>query len=302
MSKELFKWIDSMAAFFFVGPLAAWIVHARLRAPDGDPATTPLTSASPVLGFAVLVLAAALAMGMGVAAGKVFTRGRGYTIAGIVLAWVAWIGGTSLDLLGKGENPSVPYLLAAEGLGAGVLVVLIAIMIEGFSPVAPEEAGPPHQSPLAPLGVRGAIGSMCTPHAFQAAALAAVSAGLLGGLAAFTTGRGQAIAAGMIGGIAAGAASHLMLVTREHSRPPSLVPGILGVVLLATAAPLIASFYHGQDLDGAARAVDSVYRGQLLGIARLLPLAWLAGGLLGVPIGAGWAVAMLDMGPNKQPA
>jgi hypothetical protein len=63
---------------------------------------------------------------------------------------------------------------------------------------------------------------------------------------------------------------------------------MLCALLPATAGPIIAQAMHG------SRIMDATFAGTLLPLARIISLDWACGLMLGVPVGLGWAGAILD--------
>jgi hypothetical protein len=61
------------------------------------------------------------------------------------------------------------------------------------------------------------------------------------------------------------------------------------MVVAAVAAPVVAKFMHGDTL------LSVLYADRLMMAAKPLPVDWAAGALLGVPVGMGWAGAVLDV-------
>jgi len=92
--------------------------------------------------------------------------------------------------------------------------------------------------------------------------------------------KGNGLFAGFMGGLIGGAAGGLLLAGVENPRP-ALAP-YLGVVLVMIFAPIAASIYYGNALRTVAVS------GELFGPARLIPMDWIAGMLLGVPWGLSW--------------
>jgi hypothetical protein len=297
MYKGLLKFADAMLAFALVGPLLAWSIGS-LRAHDGDPRTTPLSSAEPAKGAAILALCVLAAGAVGVVSGRFFTRGRGVCIAGVCLAWAAFATGNIREVLGDPDGAAAVSRLLVEALILVPLVAVVALAIEAFSPVSAEELGHPHGPSFPPPGLAG-IGRGMTVKSFAAALFAALAAaGVVGGLVAINPLKGQTLFAAFLAGIAGGWASGFAQ-TNTHSKdgglapPPSLVPALLAVAIVG----IIGMGYVmtvGTSVVAGVRTIEAVGGGGLFGFGRILPLDWVAGGIFGVPVGTAWAASMID--------
>jgi hypothetical protein len=92
--------------------------------------------------------------------------------------------------------------------------------------------------------------------------------------------KGQAVATGAFAGIFAAFAA---ATVARRAAPAALVGGI---ALVAAAAPSVALFLAGENA-----LAERIMAGRVLPMARALPLDWLAGAFLGLPIGrsmGGW--------------
>jgi hypothetical protein len=279
MLESVLRWTSSLTALFVVGPLAALLV-VGLRAADGSRDVTLLLSRDPVKGLAcgaaVLVIAGIFAL----VVARLVTRGTAAATAGLVVVWSAWQLGT-VDAVGKaalGGNPMVR--LAIEGLLVGLAGVAIAAIAESQGKTT-----------------RRGVGEVLVKPLTETATWASIGAGVLvGALATWFVGyqalKGQAIAAATIGAVGAGAAAHLTALTM--GKEPRAIAGYISIALLAAIGPLAAMMWHGGGLEAALRAGP----GGLLGVAVPISLHWVAGMLLGVPAGEGWAISML--GSTKQ--
>jgi hypothetical protein len=100
--------------------------------------------------------------------------------------------------------------------------------------------------------------------------------------------KGQTFAAAAFAGLFGAVA---MKMAARHYVTPLVVFCVVGV--LACAGPAVAAVYYGSG-SGIVRPVYSGAIGGVLPLARILPLDWLAGALVGVPIGLSWGGAMTE--------
>jgi len=63
-----------------------------------------------------------------------------------------------------------------------------------------------------------------------------------------------------------------------------------GLMVVAVAGPVIATFVHAGTL-GPTRAAVS---GKLFALARPMPLDWIAGAFVGIPLGLWWAGSLIE--------
>lgn len=293
MLKGLLKFADSLLAFAVLGPALA-ALFATLRAYDGEAHTTPLTCATPLRGGLYLVAAFVAAAALGLTSGRVFSRGRGIWIAGLTLVWVSLAGANVRQLLGDLDGPTNLVPLIFEAVLLIPLTALFAALVEATSPISGDEQGQPGHPSLPPLGFDG-IRAALEPRTFLAClAAAVVAASVVGWLAAITPYKGQALFAAFLGGIAAGWASAFAASTSHHGRPSSLIPAVISLPLVAALTFLFLKFSANGAVIAQTRAIASESGNQLFALGRILPLDWLAGGLLGVPVGANWAASMVD--------
>ena len=192
MLKGLLKFADSLLAFVVLGPALAAVVSS-LHAADGDPASTPLTSSTPVRGAVLLLAAFIAASALGLVSGRVFSRGRGIWIAGLALFWVSLATANVRQALGDPDGPAALTPLLLEAAVLIPLAALFSVLGEALSPISGEERGHPHQPTLPAPGL-GAVRSMFEPRTFWPSLVAAiVAAGVVGWLAAITPYKGQAL-------------------------------------------------------------------------------------------------------------
>jgi hypothetical protein len=296
MSNGLFKWCDSLAALLLLGPLAAWTLSS-LQGPLGTPYPSPLTASNPLLGAAAAVAIVLLALGAGLASGRFFGRGRGLVVAGLVLAWPAFVSIGPHQAFTLGEPLLNANRLAGEAVLLLILGLLAAAVIEGLSPVAAEEAGLQGPAIAPPPGIATTLRSLSWGWAVGSLVAAAAAAAFIAWIVAFSDYRGQSLFAALLAGIAAGAASHLASANRLGGQTPRLIHAVVAVLLVGLVGALIARYLHADALPQAAKAVGSSSPIQLVPLARIMPLDWLAGAFLGVPVGNTWAAGMMERSP-----
>ena len=284
MTQLILKWIVVLLALFAVGPFAASIV-APLRLPDGSHAASLLTDGSIIHGLTAGAIVLALAATMGLVAGRLIARDMGLTVAGLIVAWAAWRFSTVDRAISRIGNGDFLTTLAIEGLILGLLGTTIAVAIGLTSrekqPKAAvvgaflEDQSPGAPIPITNLVLAGAVGAVVAAAAVWIVAVEAL--------------KGQSVMAAVIGGIACGAGAQLA-ATMHRIRLGILVP-TLAMAVLATLSPLITISKLG------VHATATATEGNLFALGRLGPLDWLAGALLGVPVGLAWANSMLEKEP-----
>ncbi|MCE7973546.1 MAG: hypothetical protein DYG92_04360 [Leptolyngbya sp. PLA1] len=289
MIRSSLRWVLILGCLVVLGPLAAKLTGG-LRDTSGGRATTLLVNATP--GAAVLagVAALALAAGSGLLGGWGFSMGTGLACAGLVLGWARWGLGTLDSIVRRAGDGSDLTLLAVEGLASGLMALGIGALVVGAS----NRRQPEGEKGRGLLVLDGESGSS-RRNATIAGVLAGGAAGaLVVWLCAVTELRGQTLLAVVIGGIGAGAASHLAGNSMRASLSP--LPAMAGLALVAGVSPLVAKVLHG---DGVLAAV---FGGTFLPLGRPVSLDWAAGALLGVPVGMGWAGAVLDVRAAEEAA
>jgi len=96
--------------------------------------------------------------------------------------------------------------------------------------------------------------------------------------------KGQMFAAAVVAGLLAAVAGRL------SSQSISPVWFFGGLMVVAVAGPVIATFVHAGTL-GPTRAAVS---GKLFALARPMPLDWIAGAFVGIPLGLWWAGSLIE--------
>jgi hypothetical protein len=286
MTKTVGRWIFVLVALFAVGPaLAGWV--GGVRAVDGSHAASLLVSQSPTTGAIRGAVLLALAGVFAVAGTIGFGRDTGMLGAGVIVAWVAWGMGSTESILRLSGSGAPLGRLAMEGRLVGVLGIGVIAVVQIVSNRAGGQASG-HSSGLLATDVES---NASVPTAGAAAILgSAVAAGLLAWLVAVDASKGQAVIAAWLAAIAgAGAAQVAASFMRARA---TMVSVMIGLVLVAAVGPLLAQ------QSGGSRVVQDALAGRLFSLARPISLDWVAGGLLGIPIGLGWANSMLDRTPD----
>lgn len=290
MRQAIIRWTIYLLALFVIGPLAA-AMTGSLRASDGSHAATPLFSTTPVLGLVYGVAVLLIALLTGIAAARLVNRASGFTAAGLVVAWAAWTTGDVDQMIRVSHSGSPLLSQSLEGAIFGVLALGMAAVLWIIG--KPEQTDPnkrkdPEDALISALTqgpakmfasiFRGKGGVAVIPVALLAGAAAAWFIGV-------SPIKGQAVFAAITAGIVAAAAGRL--VEFEVSLPTLVVP----VVVLAILGPLAGYAMAG---GGGEKIVAAAYANSLFPVANVTALDWIAGALIGVPIGVGWAGSMLE--------
>lgn len=265
------KWCVPLGALFVLGPLAA-ALPAALTAPDGSGEATLLIGQSLFMGLAAGVVALLLAGLAGVVGATLGGTGAGFFSAGMVLVWAAWVTARVDRLLAVTGNGSTLWVLALEGALVGIAGVVLAWVIV----LAARRADHPGSQRRDDASLVGTV--------LPGIALAVIAGGLASWLVAQDFLKGQTFAAAACAGMLGATAG------RVGAHRASPVVFFVGIAVLAVASPVAAAFIHGTG-DGPLRAA---YDGSLLPMARILPLDWIAGAFVGVPLGLAWAGSMID--------
>ncbi|MEM8757751.1 MAG: hypothetical protein AAGF47_08210 [Planctomycetota bacterium] len=249
-------WAVVLAAALLLGPAAGWLV-ALLLGEDGGPAATVLVGQSPIIGLLVGVgvgLLSIAAIGIGAWAVSVNV---GLVAGGAVLAWAAARSGRVDDL--AIASPNGPWQrLALEGIAWGLFVAGVCFVVWRVRPASRERLRRSSRE----------SGRLVTSLIVGTAAAMAAA-----WLVAVEPAKGQTLAAAVAAGIACAVTARMVSVG-----VPRLV--LLWIpVLLGAAMPLLAILLPG---------------GDVLRLASLTPLDWIAGGLLGVPVGAAWTESVVE--------
>lgn len=286
---SILRWSLLVASLLFVGP-ACSLPLASLRDADGGSATSMLISTSPGIGILGGLLVFAGAGLVGVIGAHAFSMGWGFVCSGLVLAWGAWRIAPIDTLIRRSQGPGELPWLAAEGLLAVALAIVLAVVITHIA--RSRQASPVARASLAPLrpGLHLLIEHDDIAKIAPAAGMATLAASLAAGAVAYVVAasmlKGQTFFAACAAGLASGVVVQLVATGQRAKATPTL--GVLALVVPALAAPIIAQVTQGDAI------VREAFAGTLFPPARVLSLDWAAGAMLGVPMGMGWAGAILD--------
>jgi len=279
------RWAMILTCLLVIGPLASMPL-AQLRDTDGGHAVTMFLSGSmgaSVVATGLVLVAATVAAAV---SAWFFSAGNAFACSGLIVGWGAWRMGTIDEIVRRTRSGSDLSLLALEN---GLIVLCAAGIAWLISAIAERRQTQAHRhatgSAIGLLATDGngqgsfRIAGMCLGAATLAAGLASV-------LVAATMSKGQTVFASFVGGLAAGVVAHLVSRGQNGNVSPALVA--LSALLPAALGPVIAQAMHGTKL------VDATFAGSLMPLARIVSLEWACGLLLGIPVGLGWAGAMLD--------
>lgn len=271
MTRTLITWMCILVAAFLVGPAAGWLAGS-LRAPDGGTDASGLLSQTPLLGLAKMIGVVLLAGGMGVAAARVVSARTGLFCAGLVLAWGAWRAGRVDEILRAAQSPAPLWTLSIEAavLGAAALIAGLAILKAGRADQRDRADGVTSRSALVGMAVALAVG----------------------GVAAFVVAKGEMVGQTFAAACAAGLFGATVGRAVRHSAP--MASFLAAGAVLAVAGPAAGALASG------GHVIFDLYSGHLLPLARPMPLDWLAGVFIGVPIGASWAASMVEHHHHSQ--
>jgi hypothetical protein len=268
MRQATIRWTIYILALCVFGPLAGMLTGS-LRATDGSHAATPLSCTNTGMGLLMGLGAVGIALLLGVIAAKLQGVAAGFSTAGIILAWAAWKTGTIDDMIRTSQSGSPLIAQSLEGVVFGVLIagVALAIWLMG---------GKGDGKDLKQKLLHGA--GTALPVAVIAGAAAAwfIAVTPIKGQAVF-----GAIAAGVVGAAAA------KLVDGSITLPTLVVP----IVALAVLGPLSGYAVAGGTATGV---VQASYAGRLFPLANITALDWIAGAMIGIPLGVAWAASMVE--------
>ncbi len=283
MLNVLVRWAIPLAALFVLGPLAA-IVVSHLRAPDGSGQVSLLVSTTPVKGLVGGLIALGLALVAGVVGARFIEQRSGLLAAGLVLAWAAWNTGRMDRVLALTHSRGTLYTVAIESAVFGLLAVVAAIVILRVPTRMPrfivagdatrDRGRRSHHEPT----------TLRDPTAGVALVAAVIGAAVGAWFVAASTLKGQTFAGAVVAGLLAAVAGRLA------SQRVSPAWFFLGLVAVAAAGPVIAAFMYSGDLGPTRAALE----GRLFALARPMPLDWIAGAFVGLPLGLWWAGSLLE--------
>jgi hypothetical protein len=267
MKHATMKWVSILIAGLALGPLAGQLV-GRVRGTDGSPTGTALLSESPATGVAMSAAAILLAAVAGIIGGRLAGLRTALFSAGLVLAWGAFATARLDAVVRRTHDVSALWTLAAEGLilaGLGVAATLLILRVS-----KPELEARHHAKLL-------------STESLTAAAVT-ILVGAAGAMLIARTSKdvGQTLGAAVVAGIVG------TLVGRVVAHRAPLGAFALAALFLAAIGPASGAIVNGTSI------VEKVYAGNEFALTRVMPLDWIAGILLGVPVGASWASSMVE--------
>jgi hypothetical protein len=288
MSRATFRWLLFFGGLLVVGPLA-WLCTSRGLAFDAvTPATPILSGSGPVVGLLLGVIALALAGGYGAAVAWYTTPRWGLFNAGVVAVWAA-AGTGRIDDLIRVHNPGTGMAplgaLAVEGAVLGAVAVGVGL---GLHLIALRRRQIPTITDRREEHAAREAGEFAL-----IAAVGVIMAGVVSFVVIQNTLKGQTIAAGALAGLLA--ATLGTFISERWGRAG--LAYIAGFALVAFLAPLVAVFVE----RGGTALIRSANGVNLFAPARALPLDWIAGGLLGIPLGLAWGQSLHASPAPEQP-
>jgi hypothetical protein len=298
MFKAVLRWVLVIVSVLLVGPLASRMLQG-LRDVDGGHAVTILVNGNLGKGLVAGLAVFAAAGVVGIIGSYFLSLNTGLLSAGLVLAWGAFseaASGGGVSRPGTLENivrragggQDLP-MLAIEGFLVTVAAAALAWLMVRVAHRAQQTAsgsepsgGPDRQPALIYGSGQGSPWQALGLSMLAAIGVAAFAAWFLAASGA----KGQTFAAALVAGLLAGLAAQTTASSKGYHLTP--VAPMLGIALVALAGPLIARAMAGGNI------VELVYAGKVFSLARPLSLDWASGAMIGVPVGLGWAGAMLD--------
>lgn len=271
MIRSTSRWIILAIAMFIFGPIAG-ATASWLRAVDGSHEASPIISSSGFVGQMGIAIGFSLAILAGIYAARHFGPRTGLFAAGLVLVWTAAGAGSVDGIVRLSNEPSVFRTLAIEGLFVGYLTFIVGL--------ATVSASGRQDSPARNLSARFTQQAKETPRMLGALAVCAVAGAMAATIVARSSLPAQAIMAAAAAGVAGAMAA---LLVHQNTRAHWMLGALC---VLAIAGPASAYFAHTD-------VVREMYRGSLIPLARITPLQWAAGLLLGVPVGLSWGASMI---------
>ncbi len=281
MTRAIVRWVCISAAALVTGPLAAKLM-TPLTFPWGDAKPTPMLAESVLWGLVALTGIIALTGFAGFATARLADLRSALIACGLTLAWPASVIARSDELvrLSAGRRILIPWMV--EG---GVLLAVLTLVVAVLSMVARKRYA---SDSVSQDGARSAFLSAFASPRWPAVILGAtIAASIAAWFIGVTPLRWQALAATIGAGIAAGATARIM----DDTAPVALM--VLPLGLLAVLAPLL-----GVLITGPTDLLTACDAGRMFRLLHMLPIDWFAGGLIGVPLGMGWAGSMVE--PHMQ--
>lgn len=290
LTKAILRWSIPLAGLLLVGPLAG-MCTIGLRGADGSDAVTPMLSSSPVMGLVMGLMAMVIAGAFGAVATWINGFKSGFFTTGLVLAWATWGLGNMDDIMRRTQSASTMWKLSGEGLVLGAAAVAVALGLLAVHHRRLQTSATVSTAPVPEAAVQAERQALR-----QAIVRSLIAALPVMGLVVFivATGalKGQAFAAAVAGALLSVVAG--LWATR--SAPPFVF--IVAAAILAAASPIAATFIHGSEQS----LVRASLGGTLFPLARLIPLDWIAGAFVGVPMGLSFAHGLFESHHVEQTA
>lgn len=267
MKHATLKWVSILIAALVLGPLAGSLV-GRVRGTDGGPGATALLSESATTGVAMSAATLVLACIAGVIGGRLAGLRTAMFSAGLVVAWGAFSTARLDTIIRRSHDVASLWTLAGEGVLLAILASVATLVI--VHTAKPELEARHHAKLLSLESIKGGV--------------AAIAIGAIGAMLVARTSKdvGQALGAAAVAGIVG------TLVGRIIAHRAPLAAFAVAAFMLAAIGPLTGAMVNGTSI------VERVYAGTEFALARIMPLDWIAGVMLGVPVGASWASSMVE--------
>lgn len=266
------RWALKLGAALLVGPVVAGMLSG-LTAPDGGSGHTLLVSEAPVMGLILGVAAVVLAGIYGFITLKLSTLRLAIFNMGVILAWAAAAEGRLNAIARHTSDAGVMNRLGIEALILSIVAVAFVWLLIRF--------GGKHAAEERALKADSRI----------PAAMATVL--LAGGAAAFIMARTDAFGQTLGAAIAAGIAGITLARIVAHTCP--LIHLVVAACALAVVSPVAAGVLSGNEFRAA------VYSGEILALGRIMPFDWIAGLLIGAPVGTLWAHSFTEKHAEESP-
>jgi len=277
------RWTLFLVGLLALGPLAGWLT-GRLRGSDGFSGVEPILATNgAAIGVASATGGMLLSLGFGALVARLTSTRWGYFCAGGILAWLAAGTGRIDEILRVNPDRSQFTLIAIEGVIFGAIAVGGALLIGLIGRQGQRLDSVPLGHREARHDPEGDELHMTLTRAGISVLACIVCAVLVSYVAAVSTLKGQTIASALIASVLVGVVTGLL-----HKQAQGWVL-VLGMSVVATLAPAAALLLEPSNASALLLHANSM---ELLAPARIMPLDWLAGAMLGLPIGAKWGVGL----------
>jgi hypothetical protein len=294
MVKTAIRWTFILAVLLAAGPAAGWLART-IHDTEGGHACTLLLSDAPARSAFIGLGVAVVAVAVGGIGARLFSLGTGAACAGSLFLWASWYLGTVESAIRTSGDRTNLILLAVEGLaltiGAAVVGHVCGMAAASKHPVDPERPAP---SGAAGMLIGAAPAGVLVGQALPAILAGAIAAAVAANLVAVNGLKGQALFAAIIAGIASGWLASSVAASGKITL--RVAAPMLAMIVPAVIGPIVAKLLHGSHL------VELMYADKLLPLARISPMDWAAGSLLGVPVGVAWSGVVLDVRAEESPA